>query len=143
MSTSRNSHRCDEDLKWNALVQEVRISRFRFRFVRVKRFTEKYFSKMIYEKIFYGKKKRKKKFSRKMFYGFEISKTFYRKMAWFSVDQKNIFCWLLIFRETNIRKFEKYFSISHFQWNKRTLNIWFFSLFSFEYFALPNHVFTI
>ena len=52
-------------------------------------------------------------FFRKMFY--------YRKMVWFSVDQENIFRWPLIFHKINIRKFEKYFAVSYFQWNKRTL----------------------
>ena len=85
--------------------------------VRVKRFTEKYFSENDLRK-----NKKKIFFFRKMFYWFEIRKTFYRKIAWFFVDQENIFRWLLIFRKINTRKSEKYFSISHFQWNKRTSN---------------------
>ena len=58
-----------------------------------------------------------------MFFPFQIRKTFYRKMVLFSVDQKNIFSWSLIFRETNIRKCWKYFFVNYFQWNKRTLKI--------------------
>ena len=77
-------------------------------------------------KYFTGKKK-KIFFFRKMFYGFEIRKTFYRKMAWFFVDQENIFRWPLIFHETNIRKSEKHFLVSHFQWNKRTHSVKSFS----------------
>ena len=77
---------------------------------------------MTYEKIFYGKKKEKKKI-RKMFYIFQIRKIFYRKMVWFSVDQKNIFRWPLIFRKTNTRKYWKYFPVNHFQWNKWTYMI--------------------
>ena len=47
---------------------------------------------MTYEKIFYGKKKEKREIKiRKMFSPFQIRKTFYRKMALFSVDHENIF----------------------------------------------------
>ena len=77
---------------------------------------------MTYGKTFYGKKKKKKKHV-KCFTFFKSVTHFTKKMAWFSVDQENIFRWLLIFRETNTRKCWKHFSVSYFQWNKRTLNV--------------------
>ena len=85
------------------------------------------FRKMFFEKWFTGKhftknKEKKEIKTCKMFSPFQIRKTFYRKMAWFSVDQENVFRWPLIFRETNTRKCWKHFPVSHFQWNKRTLN---------------------
>ena len=96
----------------------------RLRLFHEKSFSEKYFSENDLRENILRKKKEKKK-TRKMFYIFQIRKTFYRKMAWFSVDQENVFRWPLIFRETNIRKCWKYFPVSHFQWNKRILRIWF------------------
>ena len=81
----------------------------------------KYFSKNdLQENILRKKKKREIKIH-KMFFPFQIRKTFYRKMTLFSVDQENIFNWPLIFRETNTRKYWKYFLVSHFQWNKQKL----------------------
>ena len=47
---------------------------------------------MTYEKTFYEKKREKRKIKiRKMFFPFQIRKTFYKKIALFSVDQVNIF----------------------------------------------------
>ena len=75
------------------------------------------------ENILWKKRREKREIKiRKMFSPFQIRKTFYRKMALFSVDQENIFSWPLIFRETNTRKCWKHFPESHFQWNKRTRN---------------------
>ena len=89
---------------------------FRLRLVRVKWFIEKYFSKNDLRKNILRKKREKKEIkTRKMFSPFQIRKTFYRKMALFSVHHENVFSWPLIFRETNTRKCWKYFPISHFQ----------------------------
>ena len=61
---------------------------------------------MIYEKIFYEKKREKKEIkTRKMFSLFQIRKIFYRKITLFSVDQENVFSWSFIFRETNTQKY--------------------------------------
>ena len=55
-------------------------------------FQKNIFRKMTYGKIFYRKKRKKRVIKiRKMFSPFQIRKIFYRKMALFSVDQKNIF----------------------------------------------------
>ena len=89
---------------WILLLYYTFLIPWRFRLIRVKRLTEKYFLENDLRKNIF----------RKMFYEFEIRKTFYRKMSWFSVDQENIFRWPLIFRETNTRKSEKYFSVNHF-----------------------------
>ena len=93
-------------------------------FVLLKMTFRKMFSgKWLTGKHFTKKKREKREIKiRKMFSPFQIRKTFYRKMALFSVDQENVFSWPLIFRETNTQKYWKYFPVSHFQWNKRTLS---------------------
>ena len=96
----------------------------------------KYFSKNDLRENILRKKKEKREIKiRKIFFPFQIRKTFYRKMTLFSVDQENIFSWPLIFRETNNQKYWKYFPESHFQLNKRTPNMKFFP-FSFLYFSI-------
>ena len=98
---------------------------FRVRLFHWKWLSGKYFSKNDLREKYLRKKKREKREIkiRKMFFTFQIRKTFYRKMTLFSVDQENIFSWLLIFRESNTRKCWKHFPESHFQWNNRTLNL--------------------
>ena len=114
----------------------------RLRLFHGKSFSEKCFSENDLRKNILREKKREKKKIRKMFYIFQIRKTFYRKIAWFSVDQENVFRWPLIFREINTRKYWKHFPVSHFQWNKRTLS----KILDLYYFDLqlvfgPNHIF--
>ena len=57
------------------------------------------------KKYFTEKKREKREIKiHKIFVHFQIRKIFYRKMTLFSVDQKNIFNLLLIFRKINIQK---------------------------------------